>query len=563
MTRRLSIETLADRSDGLFGIRYDFSNAEYSNRDSILKLRCPVHDHSFEQRARNFLKGQFGCKHCRIERRKNGQKRGRQVSVDGIDYPSLRSAARAFDIREDVFYSRIQAGWTPEQAAESAEPPTFTHKAYDLTLEGRTFKNFGELGRHYNLDSRLVRGRVNKGWSLRQAVNLDPPPEKLGKKNPIVFRKVEYRNATSLALAFDVDPKKFGSRRRAGWSIERALGLKAPPRKRSWRRSAKIIDGRAYPSGAGGQFLLYLITCKLSGREYVGVTTGSLEKRWGEHLSNAKSDESRSIKLYRAIRKYGAAAFEIRLLRDDAVDFKDLLEQEAAEVAARDTFNSGLNSTPGGESVLSSRQIEVDGQVFPTLKSAASYFEVDESLIRSRVDSLGWTVRQAVELDPRPTDWGPKVITLEGVQYPSIKDACKAYGLSNKKVNLRMNRYGWSLEEAFEITAVKRPPGVPKAITFDGKVYKSNAALAKAHDIDPSMFHSRRKSGWSIEQALGLVDPPERRAYNAITFRIDGKTFNSMKAVAHEYGINYKLLSARLRKGWTIEEALGIAPRES
>jgi len=561
MAKPLTLKNVIERSRDLFEVEWDFSRAHYENRKSILLIRCPVHDIWFEQPAHSHLKGRIGCADCHTEIKAKKGKRGKPLVVDGREYISTPAAAREFGIRERVFYGRIRDGWTPEQAAELELPPPNAHAKRNLTVDGVTYRNFAELGKRYDIKGSLVRQRVASDWTLRQAVGLDPPPEKLGKKQPITFRGIEYRNSASLARAFDADPVTFGSRKRAGLTIEQALGLEDPPRKRSWRRNAEVIAGRPYPRGSAGQFLLYLVTCNPTGREYVGITTGSIEKRWGEHISNASSNDSSSIKLYRSIRKHGPDAFDIKLLRDDASNYKELLEQEMEEVARRDTFKRGLNSTPGGETVASARSIEIEGRTFPTLTSAATNYGVDESVLRSRIDTLGWTLKQALEIDPRPTDWGPKAVNLEGVDYPTIKEACKAYGISNQKVNLRMKRYGWTLEQAFELEQNDRPPGAPKKIKFQGKEYSSRTSLARQYGIDLSKFSRRLQKGWNIEQVLSLEDKPARAAHNAIEVGFKGKTYPSLKVLAKEFKVGYKLLSARLKKGWSMEEALSLKPR--
>lgn len=487
--------------------------------------------------------------------------RTKRISVDGVEYPSIRAAAEALNLPEGRFRDRIRNGWTPEQAAGITPPLTFAHKERHLEIDGKVYASVPELTNKFGVPGNRIRQRLDKHkWTLRQAVELDPPPEKRGRKHPIEFRGKTYRNAAELTRAFDADHRNFGSRRRAGWSIEQALGLEAPPSKRSWRVNAEVIEGRAYPKGESGQFLLYLITCVPTGKEYVGVTTGSLEKRWGEHVSNSKTNSDSKVKLYRAIRKYGTDNFKIELLRDDASNYSELLKQEFKEVARRDTYKNGLNSTPGGETTGDPRSIKVQGQTFPTLTSAAEFFGVDESVIRSRLDVLGWTIEQAVGIAPRPTDWGPKAVELQGVMYPSLKDAAKAYGLAYSKVHLRMSRYNWTLEQAFELEDIERPPGIPQKIEFRGKSYNSRGALARDYDMDEMKLYGRLQKGWTIEQALGVEDRPRPRAHNAIAVTYKGKTYGTLKELAVDLGVSYKLLSARLKKSWTLDEAIRTPP---
>ena len=65
----------------------------------------------------------------------------------------------------------------------------------------------------------------------------------------------------------------------------------------------------------------------------------------------------------------------------------------------------------------------------------------------------------------------------------------------------------------------------------------------------------RLKKGWSIEEALENNRPRGRRG-DPIEYA--GKTYPNSKALAEELQISYDILRYRLRKGMTIEEALDV-----
>ena len=485
------------------------------------------------------------------------------IKVNGVTYESVKAAAESYGKSVSKFRDRIRYGWTPEQALDLELPPTFAHKERNLTFEGKTYSNMKELAEAYGLTGNKVRRRIDRNeWSLRQALDIDPPPKNRGRKDPVIFQGKTYRNRPDLARAFNIDPKNLGARLSKGWTLEQALEVAEKPKKQSWRRDAKVIENRAYPQGKSGHFSLYLITCVPSKKEYVGVTTGSLEKRWGEHVSAAIHSGKTKSKLYRAIKKYGVEAFKITLLRSDASDYRELLIQEYMEVAKRDTFKNGYNSTFGGETTGAARNITVAGKNFPTLTSAANFYDVDEAVVRSRIDVLGWTSEEAVGVAPRPTDWGPNEVILEGKTYPSLKDAAKHYGLTYSKIHLRITKYNWTLEQAFELEMRKGPSGSPKKITFKGNTYRSNSALARAYNIKPELFLGRIGKGWTLEEALGLKEREKQNDYNSISITIRGKTFKSLKAAAKIYGINYKLVSSRLISGWDVDEAFELVARK-
>ena len=71
-----------------------------------------------------------------------------------------------------------------------------------------------------------------------------------------------------------------------------------------------------------------------------------------------------------------------------------------------------------------------------------------------------------------------------------------------------------------------------------------------------SQFHGRLQKGWTVEQALGFEDRPRPRAYNAIAVTYKGKKYDTLRELAKDLGVGYKLLSARLKKGWSLDEAI-------
>ena len=94
---------------------------------------------------------------------------------------------------------------------------------------------------------------------------------------------------------------------------------------------------------------IYKITNKENGLMYIGCTINSLEKRFGEHLSRCFTSEHKS-KLYNSIKKYGQDNFTIELVEE--CDLGVIYETEKKYIEQFNTYNTGLNSTIGGEGCL-------------------------------------------------------------------------------------------------------------------------------------------------------------------------------------------------------------------
>lgn len=93
--------------------------------------------------------------------------------------------------------------------------------------------------------------------------------------------------------------------------------------------------------------IVYLVTNRLTGSRYVGITNRSLEDRWSEHRYRSK--QNARFKLARAIQKYGPSSFDVEVICE-LDNYDDLLAAERIFIANFGTFsNDGYNMTPGGE----------------------------------------------------------------------------------------------------------------------------------------------------------------------------------------------------------------------
>lgn len=91
---------------------------------------------------------------------------------------------------------------------------------------------------------------------------------------------------------------------------------------------------------------IYLIINKENGHKYVGQTTRTVNKRWAQHISEARRMSDKP--LHRAIRKHGAHMFMIRELCECDVD--ELNEKEKEYIDIYNTFKDPqhYNAIDGG-----------------------------------------------------------------------------------------------------------------------------------------------------------------------------------------------------------------------
>ena len=96
------------------------------------------------------------------------------------------------------------------------------------------------------------------------------------------------------------------------------------------------------------QWLIYKHTSLRSGKSYIGLTCTSLERRWSQHISDARNGSE--LHFHRAIRLYGEDNWTHEVIADqiDTIDEANALEQYY--IKKFDTFDNGYNLTDGGGS---------------------------------------------------------------------------------------------------------------------------------------------------------------------------------------------------------------------
>lgn len=91
---------------------------------------------------------------------------------------------------------------------------------------------------------------------------------------------------------------------------------------------------------------IYLATNLTNGKQYVGLSTVSMESRRKQHFKKSKGNSP--LKFHRAIRKYGKESFDWTVI-DTAVTEEELCKKEMYWINKLNTFNNGYNMTLGGD----------------------------------------------------------------------------------------------------------------------------------------------------------------------------------------------------------------------
>jgi hypothetical protein len=305
---------------------------------------------------------------------------------------------------------------------------------------------------------------------------------------------------------------------------------------------------------------VYLVRNTQNRKKYVGLTRRTLDHRWYMHVRNAERGKGSPYSLQQAIRELGPSAFSIELLAT-AKTLEDLATLEIEHIRQHGCLApEGYNLNRGGAIEEGPVLRIVEGEEYWNLAELAEAYGILDITLQKRMQSGRWTLEQAVGIEPPPSleRGGLEVVVGEEV-FPSLFAACKRYSVDKRIVDLRINRMGWSLDEAFGL--VERSTN---AFVVDGVEYKSVLAACRHYQLNSKLVDSRLTLNWTVEQAFNLVAPPltQKRCPGPGKKRdieYDGTTYGSIGELANAFGIKSSTLAYRLRMKWTLAEALGKA----
>lgn len=200
-----------------------------------------------------------------------------------------------------------------------------------------------------------------------------------------------------------------------------------------------------------------------------------------------------------------------------------------------------------------------DGTEYNSISEMCRHYSVRYNVYRSR-KSRGYTQAQALGIERDFTIAHP-VTGPDGVFYESVSEAARAFGKSPALIYERLAR-GWNIKEALATDPYARE----KYESPDGKKFKSKGDIYRSLGLTRAAYSARIKHGWDKTEALSVSNLHGKHIHNcrhkkgkAITFK--GQTYQSITEMCKRYGISINIYNARIRRGWSIEDALTIPVR--
>jgi group I intron endonuclease len=215
---------------------------------------------------------------------------------------------------------------------------------------------------------------------------------------------------------------------------------------------------------------IYLITCSVNGKKYVGQTIKDPEIRWLGHINDARSLFNKRP-FIKAIRRYGKKKFSVSLVATAPTQLlADSLERQAIKIL--NTQETGYNVTAGGFGVgplTSSHKQSISLSLFEYYKTHRS-----PTLGMRRRKSTRKLISKAAQQLANDPEWIQKVseATRKAFQRPEIKERHLA-SLPNGTVPVeqaaKLYQQTKSIYEVAEILGFS-PGGIFKALRRSGLV---------------------------------------------------------------------------------------------
>ena len=310
--------------------------------------------------------------------------------------------------------------------------------------------------------------------------------------------------------------------------------------------------------------LVYCATNAVNGMQYVGLTRRSvLKPRINEHISSSRRGVGKHTTLAHAMREHGEGSFDFRVVeRVDSLEALSAAEKYWIK-KLNTTWPNGYNSKIGGchtDPLTTGKKYVVQGKVYYGCGQLGDAFGIQSTTVRARLETSGWSVRQAVGLDEPPERQGVpslcKPIWFRGEEYPSQTALAKKFGVTRFNFEARINN-GWTVEEALEVVERKKPkPKHYKKVCAFGREYYCLSEAARELGVNPKTAMRRIADGWSVEDALTGKRSDITKNWNI--YEVEGKTYIGQEAIAEAYGLTVMAFRARLNRGHTLEKALGI-----
>ena len=198
---------------------------------------------------------------------------------------------------------------------------------------------------------------------------------------------------------------------------------------------------------------------------------------------------------------------------------------------------------------------------FNSLSEIAKHFNIKIEQLETRIYKQKMSIQEAVIHKPKKIKRkikNQKILTQDGEIFSSVYEISKKYDLSQTIIE-RL------LKKNESIKNYKKDSQSRHKVIIDGVTYKSFTECCKAHNINTNTTYSRLKRGYTLEDVFkkevkqqtsidkNINKKPTKKREPIL---INGKSYPNIKTACEDLNIKYNTYKTRRKKGWSLEDAL-------
>jgi len=349
-------DTILARFCETHGSYYNYDQVVYERADQKVTIRCPVHG-KFKQTPTAHIAGS-GCPKCATGGQslttKEFIKKAQSKHGDRYDYSQVKyvnsSTIVTIICPEHVLfyqlpYNHLKGNRCPECAKEA-----ITEAQFGFEYKNIRYRSIKHACQALGKDYWVVLKRLDADWTLDQAFD----DEYHTARHPFEVNSVIYNGIADAVRQLNAPVSATTVRRRLAEGMSPAEALFTPPK-------------LGYDNG-----VIYVVTNLVNGKQYVGLTTTSLEQRWERHLEQVFRKEASLI--HKAIAEFKEENFTIEVVAH-ASNIEELRFNERKWIQKLNTIApNGYNVTLGGEiggAPGKPTRLPGDPTLYPSVQAAA------------------------------------------------------------------------------------------------------------------------------------------------------------------------------------------------
>lgn len=206
------------------------------------------------------------------------------------------------------------------------------------------------------------------------------------------------------------------------------------------------------------------------------------------------------------------------------------------------------------------------GNKYTSERDMCKAYQIDYGAFWTRTRDMGWSLEKALTTPTRDDS----CLDHLGNRYDSVSKMCAAYNIAKSCYKKRIiNGWSikdaltipsGNRNPSNKLWTLKGSPASKSCKDHKGNDYPSFTAMCKAYDMPKSTVEARiNKHGWSLEDALTIPVNMSSEQYITCEDHL-GNHYINLKQMCDTYGKDCMLVYSRRNRGWTIQEAL-LIPR--